>query len=136
MLLLVRVADRRLRLHHEPRLGTVNAGLPGALRAGHPAVLELPRRLAEVPDVAVVVLRVPVESLLGRLSGEEEPVMDDGARDAEDLLRLCRDRDDVARPLAVLRPPVDESRPGPEREPRVVDLRAVEVAGIEARRPG
>ena len=60
------------------------------------AVLELGGVLAEVPDVAVAVLRVPVEGVLDDLSVLGHRVADDaGGRRRWDLPGLARRRHDV-----------------------------------------
>ena len=74
-----------------PGCGAVDAGLPRVARLHEPAVLELPRVLAHVPDVARLVLRVPVEGLLDRRAALGHGVADDGAVDPEDPLRLVGD---------------------------------------------
>src|SRR5438270_12054722 len=67
--------------------------LPGALGARDLAVLvQLGRRLAEVPHVAVLVLCVPVRRPLVEPTREEEPVVQGDAANALDQLRLMRHR--------------------------------------------
>jgi hypothetical protein len=55
------------------------------------AVLQLERGLAHVPDVALLVLRIPVECPLDRLPVLGDRVPHDRGRDAEDLLGCMRD---------------------------------------------
>src|SRR5207302_2134516 len=106
----------------DPRRGAVDAGRPGAFGAlDVPVRVELGRVLAEVPDVAVRVLCVPVGGALLEPAKEVEPVADSDAGNALDLPRLVRDDDEVAGPLAVLHPCVDPVGAGEEREPLVVD---------------
>src|SRR5439155_14772 len=78
-------AGHRARRHVDARLGAVAAGLPRAFgRRDAAADVELRRGLAEVPDVAAAVLRVPVGRSLLELAGQEEPVPHDDARSALD----------------------------------------------------
>jgi uncharacterized membrane protein YbhN (UPF0104 family) len=132
-LLPVAVRYLRVRLHHEARLGVVHAGLPGA------GGVDLPVRqiglcvLAEVPDVAAVVLGVPVGRVLELRAVVGRDVPDDARRDAfRDELRLVGDRDRVHLCLPVLGPAVDPRPADREREVRVVDG-GREVGGIKGR---
>src|SRR5436190_7840283 len=116
------LSGARVRRHVDPGPRTVDAGLPRALRAGHLARgVQFRRGLAVVPDVAGRVLRVPVGRALVQPAPGVEQVADDGAAHTLDRLRLVRDREDLARRLAVLHAavPVDGARS--EREPGVVD---------------
>src|SRR5204862_5720983 len=90
-------------------------------------------RLGEVPDAAGCVLAVPVGRALREPAAQVEPVLDDDAGDALDLLRLAGDRHYVARALSVLDPGVDVAGARFEREPLVVDARA-EARGPRHRR--
>src|SRR5262245_66404140 len=122
MLLPPGTAGRRLGGHVDPGRGAVAARAPGALGADDaPVRVQLRRRLAEVPDIAAAVLRVPVGRALGEPALEVETVLDDDAGRAVDRLRPVRDGDDVARGLAVLHAAVDVDGAGPQREPGIVD---------------
>src|SRR5438128_1126202 len=108
-LLAPRLAYRRARRHVDPGDRPVSAGLPGALGACDPSLpIELGRRLAEVPDVAGLVLRVPVGRPLTEPPVEVEAVVDDDARDTLDQLGRVQDCDDVAGGVAILRAAVDK----------------------------
>src|SRR5215213_1162521 len=60
VLLAVGLTHLRMGLHDDPRLGSVDPGLPRALCAHHLAVFVLFGVLPEVPDVALLVLGEPV----------------------------------------------------------------------------
>src|SRR5204863_10195089 len=105
------------------RDGPVDTGLPRPGSAGHAALgVELLGGLAEIPDVAALVLPVPVHRVLDDLAlGVVESVVHDGGRHALDVLGPARDRDDVDRGLAVLQAAIAQGRARLEREPWVVD---------------
>src|SRR5215216_6395919 len=74
----------------------VDTGLPGPLGARHPTgSIDVCRRLTVVPDVATVVLCVPIRRAFGETAGDVEPVGHDRAANAVDQLRPARDRHDV-----------------------------------------
>src|SRR5262245_7796056 len=77
VLLPVRVADARPAFHDDPGPCTVDAGLPRAVVANPLAVLAVVRVLAEVPDVAALVLCVPVVRLLRRFAAGGGDIEDD-----------------------------------------------------------
>ena len=139
VLLAVRDPRARLRLHDDAGVRIVDARLPGAFGADLSVLGELLGVLAEVPDVAPAVLRVPVERFLGDAIPDANDIVHDDARNTEDLARLVRDLDRVGfgpvRSLHCVRPP----RTRNEWEPRIVD-RAAKVARIDlgrvARRRG
>src|SRR5205814_171506 len=111
-LLPARLAGVRVNRHVDPRHGTVPACLPGALCARDVAAgVELGGRLAEVPDVALPILGVPVGRALAKLPAQIEPIFHDDARDALDPLRPAGDGHDVARDPAVLDAAVDVDGP-------------------------
>ena len=90
VLLLGRLADARVRVHEDPGLRAVDAGVPGAFPRLHPAVgVELGGVLAEVPDVAVSVLRVVVARPLLELAAEVEQVGDHDAAGPVIVLVRC-----------------------------------------------
>src|SRR5262245_16535328 len=61
VLLPVDVAGRGMGFHNDPGLPALDSGLPGVTRPYEPAVPQLERSLAHVPDVPLPVLGVPVE---------------------------------------------------------------------------
>src|SRR3954462_15852610 len=76
VLLPVGIAAVRVGEHDDAGLAVADAGLPGPVVL-HPApVLEVARVLAEVPDVALLVLRVPVEGALLGGAPREDLVQD------------------------------------------------------------
>jgi len=79
VLLPVGVADLWMRGHHNAGPGAVNAGLPGARRID-PAAAVVGGALAQVPDVAPVVLGVPVGGALEHRSTVRRDVGDDRGR--------------------------------------------------------
>src|SRR6185503_19912537 len=110
------LTDLRVRRHEDARLGPVHARLPGALPRHDAAVgADLPGRFAEVPDRSLAVLRIPVVGVLSHLPAPEEPVADDDAWDAEDLLDPVRDGEYVD-VLSVLEAAGAVGRPRLERE--------------------
>src|SRR5919197_74451 len=132
VLLAVRLALPRLAGHDDAGLRAVDSRLPGIARPAELAVLDLARVLAHVPDVAGLVLGVPVEGLLDRLAPRG-----DGAANAQDRLRLPGD-DHVVRlgSLPVLgHALVVKSGARLEREVAVVD-RGDEVRWVDVRRIG
>jgi len=81
----------RIAGNQDAGLCAVDARLPGSF-GGHLAVVELLRVLAEVPDVPVRVLRVPVVRVLLHLPVLRQDIVHDERVDAEDPLRFVRDR--------------------------------------------
>ena len=74
-----------MREHDDPGDGAGDAGLPRAVRAEEAAVpVVLLRVLAQVPDVAVLVLRVPVLGVLDQAAVELDDVVHDRRGDADD----------------------------------------------------
>jgi hypothetical protein len=124
-----RVADLRIR-RHDHRCGSIHTGEPRSFVRVRHAVLEVRHVLAEVPDGAVVGLRVPIEGHLLDPSAEPRGVLgharrDDVAAPDVDVFRLREERG-----LRVERKAVDvaEEHRGLElrdREQRVVDRRRV-----------
>ena len=105
------LADARVGRHQNPGARALHARPPRALAARHLAALvELGGVLAEVPDVALRVLGVPVVRLLLEVAVEPQAVVDDHALHAGDLDRPVGDRHHLARALAVLDPLVDDTR--------------------------
>ena len=104
--------------HDDPGQRPIDAGLPRSVRRRDLAVLVLGRLLAQVPDVALRVLAVPVERVLDQGAVLEDAVADDRRRDAHDHLRLGEHLD-----LDVLVAVEDERRPDLHREERVIDAR-------------
>src|SRR5919197_3559959 len=137
VLLAVRLALPRLAGHDDAGLRAVDSRLPGIARPAELAVLDLARVLAHVPDVAGLVLGVPVEGSLDRLAPRGDGVANDGAANAQDRLRLPGD-DHVVRlgSLPVLgHALVVKSGARLEREVAVVD-RGDEVRWVDVRRIG
>src|SRR5207247_8051279 len=84
VLLPVGVARLGVARDDDSRLSAFDPRLPGVACLDEAAVLELEGVFAHVPDVALLVLRVPVEGPLDRASVLGDRVPDDGALDAED----------------------------------------------------
>ena len=82
-----------------------------AVEVTRPAI-ELGRRLAEVPDVAVDVLGVPVLRAFLHDAADADRVLDHGRRDAVDDTRPVGDHVGVGGRLAIGHPAVVERRPG------------------------
>src|SRR5712691_1411846 len=121
VLLAIDVPDARIGFHHDAGLRAFDSGLPRPVAANPLAVDEVRRVLAEVPDVPMLVLRVPVEGLLLTLAPDQYLIEDDGRTDAEDHLRLVRDEDGNPARLSFLGPAEEEGRARSEREVLVVD---------------
>lgn len=83
----MRDTDPWLRGHDDARLRAGYAGLPRSARADDLSVLELLRRLAQVPDVAVGVLRVPVVGVLHEFAVGRDGVSDHSRSDPHHLAR-------------------------------------------------
>src|SRR5438477_11708920 len=97
-----------MRGHEDPGLGAVDAGLPGSLGGLDLSLpVQLRGLLAQVPNVARLVLRVPVRRALFESSPLVEPIVDDCRANALDQLRRARDLEHVARALSVLVASVD-----------------------------
>src|SRR4051794_160162 len=110
-----------MRGHEDPRLRSADAGLPRPLAADDLPAFELLRRLAEVPDGAALVLRVPVERVLGESAAvEPDAVVNDRRVDAQDRLRRARDGEELAPGDAVLLAAVAQRRARRQGEPWVV----------------
>src|SRR5919106_5919174 len=134
VLLPVGHSDLGVRRHDDARLGAVDAGLPRAARADDLAVLVLLRILAEVPDVAVAVLRVPVVGVLDHGAVLGHDVVHDRRLDAEDRLSAAcdRDLDALLVPFAAGHA-VHPAAAGRHRPVRVVEP-GDEVGGVECDR--
>src|SRR4051794_11090547 len=131
--LVIMVPRLRSGLHDDAGNGAVHPGLPGALRADHVAVLiELSGVFAEIPDVALDVLGIPVGGVLGELPVLEGEVAHHRAGDAQDLFGLVGDEHLVDGGCPVLHPLVEEGGARLEREVRVGDL-ADEIGGVDVR---
>src|SRR5262249_9644440 len=95
---------------------------PGAIPAGYAAVCVVLRRpLAEVPDIAVAGLGIPVKGVLLNPTVLDQGVLDLDAANARDDLRPVRHLDDVGSRMSVLLSAVHEGGARLQREPRVVD---------------
>src|SRR5437763_14607775 len=88
VLLPVAVARLRIAGHDDSRFGAVDASLPRIACLDEAPVLQLEGVLAHVPDVALLVLRVPVEGLLDLTSSFGDGIPDNSEPDADDPLRL------------------------------------------------
>ena len=112
-----------LRGHQHARLRAVDARLPRPFLGDRLAVLELRRVLAEVPDVAGGVLRVPVVGVLDQLAVLGDRVADDTRLDPRrHALGAVRDGDDDALNAAVAAGlAVDPAHARPHGPVRVVD---------------
>src|SRR4029450_10221440 len=112
----------RVRRHVDPGLRTVDSRPPGALPGSHvPLPIELGGVLAEVPDIALGVLRVPLAGAPGDLALGVEVVTNRRRAYALDCPRRVRRRDDLSGRLPVLLAAVLPPPPRLEREPPVVD---------------
>src|SRR5262245_33538585 len=112
------ITDGRCGFHDEARHGAVEAGAP-ALAGNHLPGLEFLRVLAEVPDIALAILRVVAEVFLRLFAGEGHVVLDNDAGHAGDLYGPVGDRNNPVRELAVLLPAVGEGRPRRQRVPGI-----------------
>src|SRR4051794_27003283 len=122
VLLPVAPAHARASGHEDPGARTVPSGLPRSLAGGHAAVrVELLRVLAEVPDVAGTVLRVPVERVLHDAVVLEHPVVHDAGAAAGYGAGLVRHDEDVLRRRAFVGARIPNDGSGLQREPPVVD---------------
>src|SRR5215813_12126478 len=83
------------RLHDDTRQCAVDARPPGSFGADDLAVLEFLRILAEVPDVAGLVLGEIVVRLFHHFAVDERRVVDDVAEHTIDQLGLARDDGEV-----------------------------------------
>src|SRR4029078_1903780 len=111
----------------------VHTGLPGIARANKATVLQFQRLFAHVPDVSLLVLRVPIERALHRHSVLGDGVAYDGAANPEYALDLTRHDHVVG-----LRDPIADATKvkagaGLERKTAVVDV-GHEVRRIDRRR--
>ena len=61
-------ADLKIGWHDDSGIGAVNTSLPRAFGAGEHTIFIVARRFAEVPDVAVLILREPVERIFCQLT--------------------------------------------------------------------
>ena len=119
-----------------PPWAPAHAGDPRVRRPVDPAAVVLLRVLAEVPDVAVVVLGLERELALEQPAGVDVALPDHDRAHAVDDLREVRDRrdDPVRAPsLAAVRAPFEDVLGArDQRRPPVVDARRVgEVARVE-----
>src|SRR5205823_4402471 len=121
VLLPVAVARLRIAGHDDSRLGAVDPRLPRVACLNEMSVLQLQRVLAHVPDVALLVLRVPVEGPLDRAPVFGNRIPDDCAADAEDPLGLTSHDLIVGLRSLSTNPLVVKNRAGLERPVPVVD---------------
>jgi hypothetical protein len=98
-------------------------------------VFDLPRVLAEIPDVAFLVLGVPVEGILHQLPINPDPVPEHDALDAYNPLGVVGNTDFDALEAFCVLPLVDERGAGFQRKVLVVDF-IDEVGGIYVWRIG
>ena len=105
-----------------PGLGSFQAGLPGIARANESTILQFERVLAHVPDVPLLVLRVPVEGTLDRLSVLRNRVTHDRAANPKHALDLTRHDHVIRLGGRVADSPKMKCRSGFQREVTVVDL--------------
>src|SRR4051794_2258382 len=123
--------------HKDARLRAIHARLPRPFSADDSALaVVLGGALTDVPDVAVVVLRVPVQSVLGKSAVKRRRVLDHGRDYSVDEPRTPGYVKDVCSMLAILHALVDEGCAGCERKPRIVDRVSAEVGRIEGWRGG
>jgi hypothetical protein len=123
VLLAIRHADLGCSRHGDARLGAVDPGLPGSRRRDDLPVLVLNGLLAEVPDVPVGILRVPVVRVLDRDAVFGDEVMDDASLDPHHLARLLGDpHGDRLLVSFRIRLAIDPRRPRRHRPEWVVDL--------------
>src|SRR6185436_9718536 len=117
VLLPVGITAVRVGEHDDAGLAVADAGLPGPVVLHPASVLEVARVLAEVPDVPLLVLRVPVEGALLGLALREDPVQDHCGLDSHDALLPMRhpDRVELARLAVVTDASVAENGPALER---------------------
>src|SRR4029079_4665170 len=123
VLLAVRTPRDRDGRHDDPGLPAFHFRGPGAFGADATEREVLLRVLAEVPDVPLLVLGVPVVGVFLHGAVVLLDIVDDGARHAEDHLRVVRDRDLVHADLPPLALAEPVRRPRDEREVRMVDGR-------------
>src|SRR6266545_561384 len=83
VLLPVAVARLRVAGHDDSGLRAVDPCLPGIACSDEVSMLQLEGFLAHVPDVALLVLRIPVEGALDRAPVFGDRIPDDRASDAE-----------------------------------------------------
>ena len=132
-LLEVAVARHRVGAHDPARRGAVHAGLPRSVEVGpgefaFVVVVVVRGDLAHVPDVAVIVLRVPVEGVLDQDAVLIGGVADDQRLDAGDRLGLERREVVVALALLLAGLRVDDlgavavDRARRQREEGIVDM--------------
>ena len=106
----------------------VNSGVIKGDLFGVQFLVTVSRLLAEIPDIAVLILRIAIASPLHQLAIHKGAVEDDDAVDAEQRLRLVRDgRSHGLRSIGTL---VDKRCPGFQRKIAIVDLMD-EICGIE-----
>src|SRR3954464_5612414 len=124
VLLPVGVARPRFCGHDDPGLSAVDARLPGVAGLHEAAVLALEGVLAHVPDVALLVLRIPVVGPLDRPSVLGDGVADDGALHAENPFGPTQDDLVVGLRSGSADALVVERGPGLVGQVAVVDRRA------------
>src|SRR4029079_9214070 len=115
--------------------GAILARLERPRGAHDLAVLELLRVLAEVPDVSVFVLGVPVERLLFELAARKDPVQHRDYLDTEDGLVVAGHFGDHELRLALPETVGQQTAARWQRKERVVHS-ADEVVRIEVRQTG
>ena len=131
VLLTVVVADPRCRLHDVSRLGTIDPSRPRTVMS---TGRQLRGKLTHVPDVPLIVLRVPVERVLFGRTRKRDLVANLDRHDSIDRLGVVGHVHRVELCLLLEVSLVGEPRPRRQREIRVVDLRGVvKVSRAEGR---
>jgi len=115
-------------LHNDARLRTIDSRPPTALGTNNFAVFDLLRILAEIPDIARLILRKIVECVLDQLAVHGRCIVNDHAGDAIDDLCLTRNVEiHDKRPVRALR---YERRTGLIGKKTIVDG-GREIVGID-----
>src|SRR6185312_3628934 len=99
---------------------SISARQPATLGAHHLTVLILLGVLPQVPDVPLLVLRVPVEGLLLQLSVHEDAVQNHGGADPKNALSVMSHDGHVDLGLTILHALEHEASARPERKEWVI----------------
>src|SRR5437588_11730492 len=119
-------------LHDDPGFITIYAGGEAAFHGHRPSILEFSGAFAKVPNVALVILCIPVERIFREFAIEINYVVYFSAGDAEDDLGFARNDEIVVKETILGVPFVNEGLAGWQRKERIGHV-AYEIGRVDDR---
>src|SRR5215813_3257466 len=99
--LAIEIADDRIRLHDDSRFVVIHARGEGASQGDRTPIFKFGCILAEIPNVALLVLRIPIEGIFRQHAIEINYIVDLSAGDAHDHFGFVGD-DEIVVNKAIL----------------------------------